>query len=158
MFTEDEATTGNEQVIVLSDRLWRTKFGARADVVDSDVEIDGAPHRIVGVMPPQFGFPDRNIDAWYGDCITPAQMGDRNAGNDFSLTVGGLQRNASIEGLNAELDAIVPARNRALSGIGDHDRNDPVASPGRAMTSREYVISNPDRLCICCKASYWPCC
>jgi hypothetical protein len=30
-FTEDEATLGNENVIVLSHRLWNTRFGARSD-------------------------------------------------------------------------------------------------------------------------------
>ena len=140
VFTEDEATIGNEQVIVLSDRLWRTQFGARADVVGSDVEINGAPHRIVGVMPPQFGFPDRNIDAWLPFAFTPAQMSDQERGNDFSLTVGRLQRNASIEGLNAELDAIVQ---RGIERYPDRrSLIETTGFTGRATTLREYVIGN----------------
>jgi hypothetical protein len=40
-FTDEEATIGNEQVVILSDALWRTRFGAREDIVGSDIEFDG---------------------------------------------------------------------------------------------------------------------
>ena len=40
------------RVVVLSDDVWRARFGARRDVVGQRVTLDGEPHEIVGVLPP----------------------------------------------------------------------------------------------------------
>ena len=40
-FTEDEAMLGNDRVVVLSHRLWSTRFGARRTFVGSDIRLDG---------------------------------------------------------------------------------------------------------------------
>jgi hypothetical protein len=50
-FADDEAIPGDELVILLSHRLWVTRFGARADVIEQDVRLDDDLFRIVGVMP-----------------------------------------------------------------------------------------------------------
>jgi putative ABC transport system permease protein len=54
---------GAEHVIVLSDALWRRRFGARTDVVGSSLRIDDEPYTVVGVGPAGFGFPLAS-DAW----------------------------------------------------------------------------------------------
>lgn len=43
--------------IVLSDRLWRERFGARPDVVGQLLQIDARTYTVIGVMPPAFVFP-----------------------------------------------------------------------------------------------------
>ena len=48
---------------VLSDALWRRRFGAAADVVGRTVRLDGEPHEIVGVMPPAYRFPS-GVELW----------------------------------------------------------------------------------------------
>ena len=77
VFTEDEATLGNDRVVVLSDRLWRTRFGASESVIGRDMRLDGDPFRVIGVMPPGFGYPNRNIDAWTPFAFTPQQTDRR---------------------------------------------------------------------------------
>ncbi len=54
---------GND-VAVLSDRAWRTLFGGDAGIVGRDVTIQERPFRIVGVMPPEFDFPDARVQVW----------------------------------------------------------------------------------------------
>lgn len=39
------------RAVVISDRLWRSRFGARGDVVGSEIEINGIQRPIVGVLP-----------------------------------------------------------------------------------------------------------
>jgi putative ABC transport system permease protein len=39
-------------VAVITDRLWRGSLGADAEVVGSTLLLDGAPHEVVGVLPP----------------------------------------------------------------------------------------------------------
>jgi predicted permease len=106
-FTDQEATPGNDRVVVLSHRLWSTRFGARADVVGSDIRLDGEAFRVVGVMPQAFAFPNADIDAWVPFAFTPAQTTDVNRGRDFANSIGRLRPGATIDTLNAELDAII---------------------------------------------------
>ena len=51
--TDDRYDAG-EQVVVLSDRLWRTHFGSDPGVVGSTVRLSGQPFEVVGVAPPDF--------------------------------------------------------------------------------------------------------
>jgi putative ABC transport system permease protein len=54
-YTADEDRIGGPSaVVVLSDRMWRTRFGASANVIGRTLTIGGVKHSIVGVMPPGF--------------------------------------------------------------------------------------------------------
>ena len=63
-FTAEEDRPGAAPVIVLSDGLWRSRFGAELGVVGRVVEIDGESVEVVGVMPPGFSFSQQEIDLW----------------------------------------------------------------------------------------------
>ena len=62
-FPVDTTLHGDEPEVVISDRLWRTRFGGREDVIGRTVRLNGFPHPIVGVMPAGFHFPD-DTDVW----------------------------------------------------------------------------------------------
>jgi putative ABC transport system permease protein len=64
-FRLDETWSGANEVVVLSDRLWREYFGADPDVVGRTLETASRTVQIVGVMPPDFHFPSAEIDVWY---------------------------------------------------------------------------------------------
>jgi predicted permease len=51
---DDDRTIGGHFVVVLSDAYWRQHFGARADVIDQPLTVNGQPLTIVGVAPPGF--------------------------------------------------------------------------------------------------------
>ncbi|HEX3866942.1 MAG TPA: ABC transporter permease, partial [Gemmatimonadaceae bacterium] len=55
-FTPDEARPGSG-VAMISYGLWQRKYGGRADVLGARVLVDGGPHTIVGVAPPEMGIP-----------------------------------------------------------------------------------------------------
>jgi putative ABC transport system permease protein len=62
--------TGDRDVVVLSDRFWRTRLGAETDVIGRALTIDGRPYTVSGVLPPDhrtvlgFGFsPDVYLPA-----------------------------------------------------------------------------------------------
>ena len=63
-FTPEEDRPGAAPVIVLSDGLWRTRFGAEPSAVGRLVEIGGESAEVVGVMPPGFSFSQQEIDLW----------------------------------------------------------------------------------------------
>ena len=53
----DEFVFQGTRVAMISDGLWRRRFGADPDVVGKTVAIDEWPHTIVGVLPPGFRLP-----------------------------------------------------------------------------------------------------
>ncbi|HET7618191.1 MAG TPA: ABC transporter permease [Vicinamibacterales bacterium] len=71
--TADEAP-GAEPVVVIGSRVWTTIFGSDPAVVGRSIELDGTPHRIVGVMPKGFRFP-MSEDLWLPFRVDAASVG-----------------------------------------------------------------------------------
>ncbi len=64
LLADDDAREGSAPVVLVSDGLWRERFGASRDVVGRSLALDGRPHTIVGVMPPAFAFPEAAARLW----------------------------------------------------------------------------------------------
>jgi len=58
LFTEDDDRPGAPAVAILSDELWRFRFGGDESLIGRAIPIDGVPTQVVGVMPPEFWFYD----------------------------------------------------------------------------------------------------
>jgi putative ABC transport system permease protein len=71
-FRAEEETVGRHHVVVLSDGLWRRRFGANPAAVGRTVAIDGRTFEIVGVMPAQFWWPSRP------DIVVPLALDDHD--------------------------------------------------------------------------------
>lgn len=56
-FSDADAEVGAPNVVILSDGLWRRRFGSDQNVVGRAIQLSGEQFRIVGVMPPGFAFP-----------------------------------------------------------------------------------------------------
>jgi predicted permease len=63
VFTAEEQAQ-REQVVVLSNALWRRRFGSAPDVAGRTLEIDGKSFLVLGVMPADFQFPARDVQLW----------------------------------------------------------------------------------------------
>jgi predicted permease len=59
-------------VVVLSEGLWRGRFGADLDVLGSVVHLDGQPYTVIGVLSEAFAFPDRQARAVVPFSVRPA--------------------------------------------------------------------------------------
>jgi putative ABC transport system permease protein len=143
-FTAAEATTGNDRVAILSYRLWSTRFGADRGLLGRDVRIDGVAYGVIGVMPEGFGFPSRNVDVWIPFAFTPQMTSDAARGTQYSVSVGRLRPDASVEGLNAELAAIV-RRNVADGRVGA-DTIEVTGFTGRAQLLRDTRVGNLEQM------------
>ena len=62
---------GATRVAVLSDRLWRRKFGADPGLVGRPVTLSDEVLTVAGVMPRDFEFPSPDIDAWIPFRVSP---------------------------------------------------------------------------------------
>jgi predicted permease len=63
-FTRDEAFVGKPRVVLLTHKLWVTRFGSDPSVVGRKLTLNGGPIEVVGVLPPSFEFADESLDLW----------------------------------------------------------------------------------------------
>jgi predicted permease len=63
-FTDDEDLPKGRPVVIISDGLWRTRFGADPHVLGRTLDVNGVSHEIVGVMPKTFRFPSADAELW----------------------------------------------------------------------------------------------
>ena len=62
-FTKQDDAPG-VGVVIISDRLWRQRFGADPTIVNRSIQLDGRPNVVAGVMPAGFSILDRTVDVW----------------------------------------------------------------------------------------------
>jgi predicted permease len=58
------ATEDGDRVVVISDRLWQTWFGADESVIGKSYFVSGAMREVIGVMPAEFRFPTDDTLLW----------------------------------------------------------------------------------------------
>ena len=64
-FREHEDEIGNNHVVVISDGLWRRQFGAGPNILGRDLTLTGQKYKVIGIMPPGFGFPEAStMPSW----------------------------------------------------------------------------------------------
>jgi putative ABC transport system permease protein len=104
-FTEAEDETGHEQVVLLSDALWRRRFGADPSVVGRTINLSGVPYQVVGVMGADFQFPGREFQIWVPLTINPAETARKIPGY-CCLAVARLKAQVGLDQARAEMAAI----------------------------------------------------
>jgi putative ABC transport system permease protein len=99
-----------DRVVLISDRLWRTWFGRDRAVVGKSYFVSGAMREVIGVMPPEFGFPSDDTLLWVSGEVRPAQVRPGQLGPPL---IARMKAGVTREQLAAELTKIskeLPAR------------------------------------------------
>src|SRR5207237_2702868 len=79
-FVKEEEQPGHEPTVVLGYRTWVEQFGSDPHILDRNIELNGTSHRVIGVMPDDFIFPERGPAAQSGN-----STGRLEGGPDFWL-------------------------------------------------------------------------
>jgi putative ABC transport system permease protein len=68
LFRPEDEKTGITEVLVISDALWRRRFGASPDAIGRKLKVDQDWYTVIGVLPPEFRHPGRSVltevDVW----------------------------------------------------------------------------------------------
>ena len=88
-------------VAVLSYGVWRSQFGADAGVIGRPIRLDGVRRVVIGVMPPSFNFPTRNVDVWIPLVLEARLFEDRN--DNWLELIARLRPGASLASANADV-------------------------------------------------------
>lgn len=104
-FNPQEETYGGPAAVLISDRLWRRRFGADPSVIGKSLRLPRTPFAIIGVMPPSFAFPDRDVDVWAptGFPIAPFALSRKLT---WYTTIGRLKPGVTPAAARADLAAV----------------------------------------------------
>ncbi len=103
-FTAADDAPGAARVLLLSHRLWQSRYAGASDVVGKDVTLDGRPATIVGVLPAQADTLVGAADWWAPLALAPSER--TNIGPRYLDLIGRLAPGASLAAATAELAAI----------------------------------------------------
>lgn len=116
-FAPGEDRPGVNRVVVLSHRLWQERLHGDPSAIGRQVVVNDVPRTIVGIMPPDFAYPARQVELWLPLALDPAHTRPAT----LSLVgIGRLKRGVSTEAARADLA-------RVLTHVGDYVQGD--ASP-----------------------------
>ena len=100
-FTGEDNLPAHAKVAVISHSLWVSMFGARPDVLNRSLQLDGSNYQIVGVMPTEFEYPFKS-DLPYGDShIKSTQIWVPLALSSQARTSRGIANNVSVARLRS---------------------------------------------------------
>ena len=151
-FTREDTLPGAEDVAILSSEIWQTAFSSDESVLGRVVRIDGAPRRIVGIMPTGYDVHDSKVQIWLPLTLdpaapgqsrrslplpgrTPARRRDAGAGGRRRRAPAGAVAGAQSENARAEHEGPShPARWAAGRSRRRH-RDGAVGTPGRSRLS-----------------------
>ncbi len=102
-FTAEEEQLGKDKVVILSNGLWRRRFGGDAGILNKTISLNGEQYTVIGFMPPGFQFPSK-AELW-----TPLAPNERlrAARGAFWLpVVGRLKPGVTRAQAQADMDVI----------------------------------------------------
>ena len=113
--TDEEDLPGGRRVALLSHGLWVARFGSDPHVLGRTFELNDTTREVIGVMPPEFGFPSiagrgqggreyRGIDVW-----VPMRLDLSSADTRFLSygLFGRLRADATPESASADVDRLI---------------------------------------------------
>lgn len=101
-FDERDYAPG-ERAFVISHGLWLRQFGGDVDIVGRQVSFDDVEFTIVGVMPPDFEFPNREVGIWAPYRLS-TEPGRRASG--YLQAIAQPKQGMTVPAIQAEMDAI----------------------------------------------------
>ena len=104
-FSAGENVFGSHKVAVLSNAFWKRRFGGRPGVLHETMHINGDVFTIIGVMAPDFRFPDEDVDLWLPIAFSAGDdMATRD--NHYVNAIGRLKPHVSLEQARADAQQI----------------------------------------------------
>ncbi|HXF27930.1 MAG TPA: ABC transporter permease [Bryobacteraceae bacterium] len=80
-FRPEEDQKGANQVLILSHGTWKRLFGGDRAIVGKKIELNQQPYKVIGVMPPDFRWP-QEADLWVPLGLAPAAYSADNRFNE----------------------------------------------------------------------------
>jgi predicted permease len=102
-FVASDTLSNAEPVVVVSEAMWRSRFGSDSSIVGQPIILDGTAHTVVGIIPDRYAVP-RSTEVWAILRIDASAVGQRYW-TDWTV-FGRLRAGSTLTQLSAELGAL----------------------------------------------------
>jgi putative ABC transport system permease protein len=103
-FLPEETEVKQSKVMLISEGLWRRRFGADPNLAGRMVQLDGESFTVVGVLPQSFKFPEK-VDLWLPFSFT-AEEWKTDRQHSYVQAVGRLKPGATVDQAKADVETI----------------------------------------------------
>ena len=105
VFLPEEGQPGRAHVVLLSDGLWRRRFGADPAISGRKVVMNGQSYLIVGVLPRDFQLP-LEAEVWTPLVFSADDLSPNSRGNHSYQVIARIKTGLSLEQARADLDVV----------------------------------------------------
>ncbi len=106
-FVEADDAEGAEPVTVISEGLWRRRFGGDPGILGRRLRLDQVERTVVGVMPSEAGIPPDPEQLWIPAAWTEVERGDDRRGVHNQAVLARLAPGVSLERAEQEAAAVM---------------------------------------------------
>jgi putative ABC transport system permease protein len=135
-FSAEESRPNGPRVVILSDGLWRRRFGADPAIVGKPIRVSGGDMIVVGVMPANFR-PLANEEYW--DPF-PMDQVDRTRHGRYAMVLGRLKPGATVAQAVSEMDGVAAQLEREYPEFDTGWRANVVALTDQVVGSSKRIL------------------
>lgn len=136
-FKAGEDSPGADGLALISDHLWKHRFGGDPAIIGRVISVDGHDREIVGVLPAWFGYPAASVQVWIPMRLDPTNFIEY-WGNSFFPFIARLHRGVTYQAASQEVQSITQAFRKTFPYPMSRDWN---AEP-HVISLREDVVGN----------------
>ena len=103
-FSTEDDSPGASHVVIMSDGLWKSRFGSDPQILGQKLLLDGESYAVIGVAPPGFHFPDLDDQLWIPLTISPTERDNR--GSHYLEVFARLKPSVSLQQAESEMSVI----------------------------------------------------
>jgi len=100
---EDDKPGGTNDVVLLTESLWRSRFAADAAIVGTSITLDERPRTVIGVVPGGI-YTERDVQFFVPAVLDPADRGQKDG--HWAVVFGRMTPETTVAQLDAELKAV----------------------------------------------------
>ena len=116
-FGKDDFIPGNDNVVILSYRLWNSHFQGNRDILNKFVNIDEKSYSVIGVMPPEYLSRPIIDPTVFSPSAGPFTEFDKN--NSYHRVVGRLKDGVTTDSAREELSILRERLQERYPGLPD---------------------------------------
>ncbi len=105
-FTEEDDRHGATPTTVLTNGLWKRRYGSEPSIVGKTILLDGQKFAVIGILPAWFDYPDKRVQLWVPVRLAVSEMDIRNWGNHRFFVTARLKDGLSVARASRELNGI----------------------------------------------------
>ncbi|HET9710852.1 MAG TPA: ABC transporter permease [Pyrinomonadaceae bacterium] len=143
LFIPQDEQAGHEPIAVISDALWRRRFGADASIVGKPITLNSRNYTVVGIAPPGFQYPDKT-EVWLPPLrlapeLYPDQDVTQTRGMGYLAAVGLLKPGMSLQQAASEMETITARLRQQYPDTNNRRFN-------RVVSLHEHLVGDTDKL------------